>query len=459
MSYRKSRHHRPDQIPAWAVWIVLGIFLLAYHLKVSVNLEDDASFVHALDNQNLISWSINQYHTWSSRTLIEAVMVTMRIYGPNLWRILNTGMYVLIGVLISWLFTEGTLGGNCVIAAGILMLFGWDLNDAGQIASSMNYIWPMGCALLAMIPMKRVYGEAENGFGKSHRGWEYLCLLPALYASNEEMTAVFVTGSAAVAILYSFWQGQKIRPYLWALLAVGVLGLIYILSCPGNSIRFAKEAATWYPEFPDLPFGIKLRDGFLTASYLMVRKGNYLFLFLGLLMTLGFLFTGRGYKTHHNRTAGMVSAVFTVPLMISGVLRPMMAKIIPVFSGDDYIDKLFVSKAVSPWAEAGIFLLVWILLFGLLIFACETMEKAVPAVYMLLFGLGAKTVMGFSPTVFASGNRTGLFLLIGVITATVLVYEAAEEKLPDWVRVCGLGIYSLFGMYVMTMQIVALCLA
>ena len=53
----------------------------------------------------------------------------------------------------------------------------------------------------------------------------------------------------------------------------------------------------------------------------------------------------------------------------------------------------------------------------------------------------------------------GLFLLIGVITATVLVYEAAEEKLPDWVRVCGLGIYSLFGMYVMTMQIVALWLA
>ena len=273
------------------------------------------------------------------------------------------------------------------------------------------------------------------------------------------MTAVFVTGSAVVAILYSFWQGQKIRPYLWALLAVGVLGLIYILSCPGNSIRFAKEAATGYPEFPDLPFGIKLRDGFLTASYLMVRKGNYLFLFLGLLMTLGFVFTGRGYKTRHNRTAGMISAVFTVLLMISGVLRPMMAKIIPVFSGDDYIDKLFVSKAVSPWAEAGIFLMVWILLFGLLIFACETMEKAVPAVYMLLFGLGAKTVMGFSPMVFASGNRTGLFLLIGVITATVLVYEAAEEKLPDWVRVCGLGIYSLFGMYVMTMQIVALCLA
>ena len=155
----------------------------------------------------------------------------------------------------------------------------------------------------------------------------------------------------------------------------------------------------------------------------------------------------------------MVSAVFTVLLMISGVLRPMMTKFIPVFSGDDYIDKLFVSKAVSPWAEAGIFLMVWILLFVLLIFACETMEKAVPAVYMLLFGLCAKTVMGFSPTVFASGNRTGLFLLIGVITATVLVYEAAEEKLPDWVRVCGLGIYSLFGMYVMTMQIIALWLA
>lgn len=243
MSYKRNRHHRPDQIPAWAAWIVLGIFLLAYHLKVSVNLGDDALFVHALDNQNLISWSINQYHTWSSRTLIEAVMVIMRIYGPNLWRILNTGMYVLIGVLISWLFTEGTLGGNCVIAAGILMLFGWDLNDAGQIASSMNYIWPMGCALLAMIPMKRVYGEAENGFGKSHHGWEYLCLLPALYASNEEMTAVFVTGSAAVAILYSFWQGQKIRPYLWALLAVGICGLIYILSCPGQFYQICQRGS------------------------------------------------------------------------------------------------------------------------------------------------------------------------------------------------------------------------
>ena len=459
MSYKRSRHHRPGQIPAWAAWIILGIFLLIYHLRVSVNLGDDASFVHALDNQNLISWSINQYHTWSSRTLIEAVMVTLRIYGPNLWRFLNTGMYVLIGVLISWLFTEGTLGGNCIIAAGILMLFGWDLNDAGQIASSMNYIWPMGCALLSMIPMKRVYGGVENGFGKTSHGWEYLCLIPALYAGNEEMTAVFVTGSATVAILYSFWQGQKIRPYLWALLAVGICGLIYILSCPGNSIRFAKEAATWYPEFPDLPFGMKLRDGFLTASYLMVRKGNYLFVFLGLLMTLGLVFKGRGYQLHNKAAAGVSAAVFTALLLVNGVLRPMIAKFISVFSGDDYIDKLFVSKAVSPWAEAGIFLIVWVLLFILLILACETMEKAIPAAYMLLFGLGAKTIMGFSPTVFASGNRTGLFLLIGVITATVLVYEAAEEKLPEWIRICGLGIYSLFGMYVMTMQIVALWMA
>ena len=454
MSYKRSRHHRPDQIPAWAAWVVLGIFLLVYHLKVSVNLGDDASFVHALDNQNLISWSINQYHTWSSRTLIEAVMVTLRIYGSNLWRFLNTGMYVLIGVLISWLFTEGTLGGNCIIAAGILMLFGWDINDAGQIASSMNYIWPMGCALLAMIPMKRVYGEVENGFGKTRHGWEYLCLIPALYASNEEMTAVFVTGSAAVAILYSFWQGQKVRPYLWALLAVGAFGLIYILSCPGNSIRFAQEAANGYPEFKDLSFGIKLRNGFLSASYLLVRKGNYIVLFLGLLMTIGFLFTGRGYRQHANKTAGILSAVLTVFLMMAGALRPTIAKIIPALNCDDYIDELFVNQTVSPWVEAGIFLIVWILLFALLVLVCETIEKMIPMVYMMLFGLGARMIMGFSPTV--SGTRTGLFLLIGVIIATVLVYEAAEEKLPDWVRVCGLGIYSLFGMYVMAMQIAVL---
>lgn len=439
-----KRENRKVRLETVTVWGLLGVLLAMYFLKVDINYGDDSHFATVLESQSLWAWTVERYHTWSSRNLLEALMVILRVYAPDLWRILSTGMYILLGYLISWLFTDRSLAGNCVIAGGIMMLFGWDIHDAGYIASTLNYSWPGTCALLAMAPVKKILTNQElhmsDGF----------MLIPAVLAANEELTAVLITGTAITAVLLCIRQKCRIAPYLWAETVIGVLGLFYILTCPGNQIRVIRETESYYPEFPQLGFGDKLQNGFTAACYGMVRKGNYLYIFLCIMMTFLVIAGTR-------KMIKWIPALLLTGLLTSlGTLRPQLARILPILEHGGDIRKLFTPPGITRETETVLFIIIWLLLFGVLYQACANWRQFCPAAYMLLFGLASKTVMGFSPTVFASGNRTCFFLLTSIIIVSAIIADISVKRLPHKAVIWGAGVYLAAGIYVLGSQILML---
>ncbi|MCI8888270.1 MAG: hypothetical protein HFG70_09330 [Hungatella sp.] len=455
---RKQGYQRAVSLAPWGI---LTVLLLFYYLKVDINYGDDVEFLKALDHQSLWQWTAERYHTWSSRNLIEAVMIVFQIWAPGLWRVLNVAMYVLMGHLIAQLFTDGGDQVKWVIAGGIMMLFGWDLHDAGYIASSLNYLWPGVCALLAMVPVKK-HMEGIEPAGK-----DYLLLLPAVFAANEELTAVFIAGSGAVVIAFTIWKRKKVSPYLWYMWLLGAAGLVYIMTCPGNQVRTAREIVTWYPEFVNLTFCEKLENGFLSASYSLIRKGNYLYVFLTMLMAIlaaSDFVTGEGGMGgfvralwKHIRYKKLQTWVFGVILSVTvtalGCLRPMTARLIPALSSEDYVESLL---ADGPFGgEAAVFAGLWVILFVVLYQAAGDRQRFFRAGYMMLFGLSSKTVMGFSPTVYASGNRTCFFMLMSTIAVTAIMMDRAAERLPDRITKWGSRLYGLAGIYVIGCQVAA----
>lgn len=430
------------RLEAVAVWGLLGLFLALYFFKVDVNYGDDAHFAMVLESQSLWEWTVERYQTWSSRNLIDALMVILRVYAPGLWRVLNTAVYVLLGYLISWLFTDRSLAGNCVIAGSIMMLFGWDLHDAGFIASSLNYSWPGMCALLAMVPVKKALTNQELHVPDG------LLLLPAVLAANEELTAVLVTGTAVTAIVLCIWQKRRIVPCLWAEAAIGALGLIYILTCPGNRLRVIREAEVYYPEFPQLDFWDKLQNGFNIACYSMLRKGNYLYILLGVMMTVLVIAGTR------KMIKWIPALLLTAFLTCLGTLRPRLARVLPILEPDESTSKLFTDPGITAGAETLLFLILLLLLFGVLYQACADWRQFAPAAYMLLFGLASKTVMGFSPTVLASGSRTCFFLLMSIIIVTAIAADISVRKLSRKAVICEAGVYLALGIYIFGGQMV-----
>ena len=61
-------------------------------------------------------------------------------------------------------------------------------------------------------------------------------------------------------------------------------------------------------------------------------------------------------------------------------------------------------------------------------FMCLHREKAWMMLFVLLICLGTKMMMGFSPTVWASGDRTGLPLMTGLIWMSGMLIQEITRR-------------------------------
>ena len=76
------------------------------------------------------------------------------------------------------------------------------------------------------------------------------------------------------------------------------------------------------------------------------------------------------------------------------------------------------------------------------------MRKNQTVLTIMIFGAGlcSKIMLGFSATVWASGNRTGFVLLVSMIITIIFILQEQDEKLMDRFLniIITCGIFSVF---------------
>ena len=421
-SIREYKHHMKTIVYSnWFSYAFLFATLLIWHARLYCS-GDDLYFANVWKDESLgvLVFLSMRYQQWSSRVFIEFVLICMTRW-IWLWRVLDSLVIAGIAKICARLLgRDQDAAVNWGLCALVLLIPVNVLNEAGWIATSVNYSWPAFCALLALIPVKRELSH------ESTNGYETVTAMIALvFAANHEQYCVALLAMLSVGTALIIFREKRI-PYLCVLeLLINLASLVLILGCQGNHVRYDSEVGTWFPQFGEFTIWEKVEMGYSSTGYSLVMQRNSVFVIFALLLAI---------SVWMERSDFLSRMIGTIPVIASlsiGFFHELLSMFFPKIAHlrDALTETGTGLNLSSPGTMipdlflGAIFLCV---VFGLLTF--PNRDKAWTMLGVLVICLGTKVMMGFSPTVWASGDRTGVPLMIGLIWMSGMLIQEIERK-------------------------------
>ena len=274
-------------------FVAAALAAVLWHVVLSTNVGDDMVYFKTLldGNSSLGEILAHRYETWSSRMVIEAVLIPL-VHCPLLWKILDIVIFTSLPVLLCGLL--GVTGRGRWFVTGLVLLYPFaDMASAGWIATTTNYLWPLWGVLVIGMVLKQLR------CGRKVPVWEAAAaFLACAYAGSQEQAAVLLLLLLGMEVLHYISEKRMKQPLLYALCGIDIISLIYIFSCPGNAIRSAQEMAGRMPEFADFTFAEKLYMGLANVERIFIAELDPVYCVVAaVLMLLVYRKTGDYRKT------------------------------------------------------------------------------------------------------------------------------------------------------------------
>lgn len=199
------------------------------------------------------------------------------------------------------------------------------------------------------------------------------------------------------------------------------LGYSYVINTVGDNSRMFREINRYFPNFDSLSLFEKAELGFSSTFYCMTMQPTFAYLgFFAFISVLIFL-TFKKTKNPFNRAA----VSFPLLLSVWGIIQYFfpryflsLKKYIPgelqnyglnkaAYSFELFSDIIYVTAVLC-------------ILYSLFILVKDK-KVYIAAVITFFLGLGTRILMGFSPTVWASGYRTFYIMFLSLIIISFLV--------------------------------------
>lgn len=412
-----------------AALLALLLVQLAMHLNCDSLIYDDWYFRDAAESgQSLFSFLSTRWQTWSSRLIIEALLcVTTR--SVWLWRILDSLNMVLMAYALCRLANAEKRPGMLALAGLLVTTIPFAvLRSTGWQATGMNYYVPLACALTACIPL------ADALWGrKTPTALAVFAVLGAVLGANQEQTAALIFGAhvvlgAALAIRNRREKAAN-RPSaaVWLVLTVACAELAMHLLAPGNAVRAAESVATVnlrdYGQFTLID---KLDIGLTSTTALLMYTWNPVVAACGAVVLATVFARRRGWAV--GLMAGLTAAF---------VLRAFLTNAAAGLSGNapfarmlDYTLLYGPDGVDDParWAMLAATIVTLGMMALSLYLSIGHRPLAAAAAFIFALGFATRLVMGFSPTVVESGERTLLPFYGAMMLAALLCLRDVKAE-------------------------------
>lgn len=418
-------------------FFIFFLLFFVYHFFTPLGTGDDLYFQKAFSDSFPV-WITQRYQLWTSRILIETVLSIMLQLPHFFWCLLDSVLFTSVAYSISKIFGfQDKLYYNWIICF-LLMIYPFSiLGSAGWYATTINYLWPLSFGLIALLPIKKVLSREPIPF------YMYpIFSLSLLFACNFEQMCCIIFCFYFIFLIYYYWRYKKINRFWMFLLILSLISLIFILSCPGNYTRSIAEINTWYPSYANFGLLGKSYLGFVTMFIGLIKNPNLLFYILCFLLF---------FSVKSSRHILIINAKIPfILLILFHLLVDLTAKFFP------YLINLFskFSLVLAPMDYIGVNLttvgaaiLSLVLFVSILIsiyYSFSDRKRSVLNCLVFLAGVASRFIIGFSPTIYASGERVSLFLNIAFIILIIhLLNELPIRKKQKNIVFYGLGVMAL----------------
>ncbi len=413
------------RLSKWLPYIFLAIFFALIHLLIRTNYGDDLFFRHALDHKELVPWLADRYRTWSSRLLLETVLVLVLRLPAIFWVIFDIGFALLLySGLRQMLSHDKTLKDNILLALLLCTYPFFHMGSAGWVTTTVNYFWPLSLAAFAS-------GGIAQWLRGEHIPWYRWPAYTAavVFGCNNELIAIMILAAGIAVLFYAAWTKMALYVPLSGI-ALSMGSLAFALTAPGNGMRMAAETLNWMPDFPTFSLMDKLRIGIVsTVEHYLSIPNVVLLLFLLLIAIQVF----RESSSLKKRLVGVLPIIIQVACGTYFSVEKLFITRAFKYSAPDiknFSGTLFQGMMIAS------FLILILCIAASLFWILRDNKKVFFYLLALGTGLSTRLSLSFSPTVLASGTRTYMlvyFVLLGMI---FLLWKRGLSKKTEYILLC-----------------------
>lgn len=407
--------------------IMLVLTLTKQTLRDDIYFADFANFTGIPRLSWLIKW---RFLYWSSRVVIETVLVLLARDFSWLWKILDPIVYVLLAYGIIRVFTKNHSKNRTMVTimvSLILLIPQIILSTAGWMATSLNYLWPTTFAILCLIPIRKCIDKQPV---KWFEVPIYMAL--AIFAQNVEQVAIVLCTVYVIFSLYFLFKKQ-ITPTVLLMLCISIGSMALIFLCPGNANRTASEMELNFIDYPMLNLVDKIFIGLYSVMQYYILRFNPIYLVFTILMAVHIckkydnifykaiaifpIFMGTAFNIGNTAFKAAFEYMYEPFLMLIEEYKVLIN-----FENFDQIST-YVPIFLSI-VNLGCLILSVYLAFG-------GTKKGIIALLTICAGIASKFIMGFVVTVFVSGIRAQFLFIISMIILTMMLLD---DKSPRYLK-------------------------
>jgi hypothetical protein len=428
----------PYIIPGLVLVLLMGVLHFIFPI-----FSDDIWLISAVRTASWWELVSSRFSGWTSRVVIDAVMFLL---SRNWYVFLFTNliMFVLLYVFSLKTFLGKVGRRECWFCVFMILIFPFgSFSSAGLMGTSLNYLWPLTTALIFGYSLRKVVLSTDR-----IKPWEYfIYILLLLFAANMETVGVLLLGVILTIIIYMLLNKMGLSKYL-VLSAIITAGMTVIaLIAPGNEQRRIIEIQ-WMPNFMMFSPVEQIQIGYAYAVFSLIVGISMIFTIFSLLLFLAVLLQ---HKEKSFRGIAFVpigaSLIFSAISVIQQfVFVPGINEVLVYGFNLDHLVRVANYNLISSYVPLMISGAIIIFVFSSLIICFyEDIKVAWFYIILVVLGLATAVAMGFSPTIYVTGQRAHTYALyIFVLLSLVLYQKLRDLKFKyEWVIFWGLGLLGL----------------
>ena len=445
--------------------IVVIVFILEFLLCffITPNRYDDEFFINRMTEYSLSDFLSLRWNEWTSRMLIECVLCLVLKISKYAWRIGQALAMALLAYSMLKIFVSDEKNKKSLLGVGLALFLIYPLDrmsSAGWGATTVNYIWPFSTAMFSLIALKKIWNKE-----KIHPLMYPLYMVGLIFGCNQEQVCALMTlVHLFFTILLIARDKTKISKFWILQTIIVILSLVIIVICPGNTVRKTSEIGSAYPDFGALSLLDKLTLGVTSTVTELIANANIVFLVFAITITV------LVFNLYKDKLIRAVSLVPLLSILSFSVLKDIITRIFPYF---DMFRNIIIQN--KPMVSADNFtiltnslpIVLSFLILGSIVLCLLLIFKKLKnslATFVFIVGFGTRCAMAFSPTIFASTNRTFIFMEFAMIICTLLMIQEfmkkeeksieVQNKLIGFIKIASVLQYVNVLFFVMITQLV-----
>lgn len=362
------------------------------------------------------------YFNWSSRIIINAAIHIFLGHRKIYW-VLATGVVILMMlVALDIIFNpEKDKKKNLTIVLIFAIFPFYLLAGSGWRVGTISYFWTTAAAVIGVIPLVMIIREERVPIPILA-----ISTLSLIFAGNLEQCLVVLLVIYSAFFCYFFIK-KKLQWVFLVQCVTLLASFVFILTAPGNGARAQTESIVRFKDFEMLSLLDKLDLGFASTMQKIMFTGNAVFLIFIILLAI---YIVSNYQSKFYRVIGIIP--LSVGLIV-GYAKPwliaeynnisnLVGAVPPngMITVDNYL-------SLFPYVKIAIFLFTGIsIVIGLYLVFGNT-YKTIFAEALLFGGIASRVILGFSPSMWVSGDRTYLFLYFCLLMISLMIINQIKE--------------------------------